>query len=573
MFTVRRSTAAVLFFSFFLLIAASPAFGSATNVYITQSGAPSGNCTSNVQTPSFFNNAANWGSGASQIGPGTTVLLCGTFTSSVKGGNVLTVQGSGASGNPVTILFDTGAQMNSTGWWGSYNADACSTCTGAITVNNANYITIDGGSNGIIQNLLNGTPGNSCAAGTCTQSSGGQGSLGIHLAGDNLVVRNLTIQNIYSNAGTGAGASDTGGVATADIRVDGAATNLQINNNVLNNARAGIWGGFNGSTGPSSCPSAGICIHDNQVSDHAWQMTLNSAGANNVVNVYNNNIGDNSGLPGWLNWQYPTNLYHQDGIFIWGSSNNQVVTAYVYNNYIHGDLGQGSPSGLIYCANNGVNGSGTGCALTAFNNVVVGTGSAAVNDQIIAVKVDVTGVNMGPVKLFNNTFVGGAYSLELYNESGGASFALIAKNNIFYPGNSGTTRWFIHQENGGSPISSITASNNLYFNGSSTAWNLNGSQYGSLSAWQTACKCDASPTAIGNPNLSANYTLQPGSPATGLGANLTQMNINPLDTSYNKIGRAPTGTCTPGVAGCWDAGANQFGEALAPPTNLAAVVH
>ena len=184
------------------LISASAAFGSATNVYITQSGSASGNCTSNVQTPAFFNNANNWGSGATQIGPGTTVLICGTFTSSAKGGNVLTVQGSGSASGQITILFDTGAQMNSTGWWGSYNADACSTCTGAITVNGVNYVTIDGGSNGIIQNLLNGTPGKACASGTCTQQSGDNGSLGIHLAGDHLIVRNLIIQNIYSNAGS-----------------------------------------------------------------------------------------------------------------------------------------------------------------------------------------------------------------------------------------------------------------------------------------------------------------------------------------------------------------------------------
>ncbi|MGA9864125.1 MAG: hypothetical protein WBQ19_18590, partial [Terriglobales bacterium] len=567
---VKRSLVAIIFIC---LVATSSAFGSATNIYITQTGSPSGNCTANVQTPAFFNNASNWGSGATQIGPGTTVLLCGTFTSSVQGGNVLTVQGSGSAAGPITILFDTNAQMNSAGWWGSYNADACSTCTGAITVNGFNYITIDGGTNGVIQNRLSGTPGNACSAGTCTQQPGNSGSLGIHLAGDHLIVRNLTIQGIYMNAGSSTSASDTAGNATADIRVDGAATNLQIYNNTLNSARAGIWGGFNGSTGPDNCPSAGVCIYSNAISDHAWQMTVNSAGSNNVVNVYGNNIGDGGSLPGWLNWQYPTGQYHQDGIFIWGSSNNQVVTAYVYNNYIHGDLGQGSPSGMIYCANNGVSGSGTGCALTAFNNVIVGTGSAATNDQIIAVKADVYGVNMGPVNLYNNTLIGGAYSLEIYNVSGGPSFALTAKNSIFYPGDSATPRWFFHQEDSGSPISSITSSNNLYNNGNSTAWNYNGGQYGTLSAWQAACGCDASPSAVSNPNLSATYTLQSGSPAIGLGANLTPMSVNSLDVSYNEITRAASGSCKPGVPGCWDAGANQFGgNSVSPPTGLMATV-
>jgi hypothetical protein len=331
---VKRSLVAIFFIC---LIAAPLAFGSASNIYITQSGAASGNCTGNVQTPAFFNNASNWGSGSSQIGPGTTVLICGAFT---------------------------------------------------------------------------------------------------------------------------------------------------------------------------------------------------------------------------------------------GSSNNQVVTAYVYDNYIHGDLGQGSPSGMIYCANNGVSGSGTGCALTAFNNVIVGTGSASANDQIIAVKLDASGANMGPINLYNNTFVGGAYTLELYNVSGGPSFAFTSKNNIFSPGDSSTTRWFIHQEDSGSPISGIAASNNLYYNGSSSAWNYNGGQYGALSAWQTACKCDASPSAVSNPNLSATYVPQTGSPVIGLGANLTSMDIASLNVAYNGTPRPSSGSCTPGVAGCWDAGANQFGggSVVDPPTGLTAVV-
>ena len=71
-------------------------FASATNVYITQNGSPSGNCTSGVQPPAFFNNPANWGTGASQIGPGTTVLVCGSFTGAA-GATELTFQGSGAS--------------------------------------------------------------------------------------------------------------------------------------------------------------------------------------------------------------------------------------------------------------------------------------------------------------------------------------------------------------------------------------------------------------------------------------------------------------------------------------------
>src|SRR5580698_8696178 len=83
------------------------AFSSATNVYITPDGSGQGVCTTSPQTPAWFNSSSNWGSGASQIGPGTTVHLCGTFTGSA-GQQFLTAKGSGSTGNPVTIQFDAG---------------------------------------------------------------------------------------------------------------------------------------------------------------------------------------------------------------------------------------------------------------------------------------------------------------------------------------------------------------------------------------------------------------------------------------------------------------------------------
>ncbi len=52
------------------------AHASAANVYLSQSGGTfSGGSACNGQSTqayTFFNNSGNWGSGASQIGPGTT---------------------------------------------------------------------------------------------------------------------------------------------------------------------------------------------------------------------------------------------------------------------------------------------------------------------------------------------------------------------------------------------------------------------------------------------------------------------------------------------------------------------
>jgi hypothetical protein len=94
----------------FVLAFSALGFSSATNVYITPNGSSQGACTTSPQTAAWFNSSSNWGSGASQIGPGTTVTICGTFTGT-NGNSEFTFQGSGASGNPINLLFDTNTTL------------------------------------------------------------------------------------------------------------------------------------------------------------------------------------------------------------------------------------------------------------------------------------------------------------------------------------------------------------------------------------------------------------------------------------------------------------------------------
>ena len=156
------------------------AFGSAANIYITQSGSPSGNCSSGVQTPAFFNNAANWGGGAGQIGPGTIVHLCGTFTAAAGSNGYLTFQASGTSAAPVELLFESGATLTAPYW------------TNAIVSNNLSNLLIDGGTNGTIIATANGTGLANQQAGTAVNISGGSG----------IEIRNLTISNMYIHTGS-----------------------------------------------------------------------------------------------------------------------------------------------------------------------------------------------------------------------------------------------------------------------------------------------------------------------------------------------------------------------------------
>ena len=76
-----------------LFVSVVGSFAAAQNVYIAQvaTGGADGSSCANAYAIGFFNSSGNWGTGPAQIGPGTTVHLCGTITT------MLTFQGSGNS--------------------------------------------------------------------------------------------------------------------------------------------------------------------------------------------------------------------------------------------------------------------------------------------------------------------------------------------------------------------------------------------------------------------------------------------------------------------------------------------
>jgi hypothetical protein len=151
----------------------------ASNVYITQSGSGSGVCTTGVQPVSFFNNSANWGSGSGQIGPGTTVHLCGTFNAPAGADGYLQFQGSGTSGNPITLLWEKGAIVQAP--YFSFNH-------AGLDINWKSWIVVDGGTNGILQNTAEGT-------GLSYQ----QDTALITGVGNNVTVKNLSLLNVYAH--------------------------------------------------------------------------------------------------------------------------------------------------------------------------------------------------------------------------------------------------------------------------------------------------------------------------------------------------------------------------------------
>jgi len=556
----------------------------------TSIGAANGSDCANAYA---YNDATNgwtvsgkWGSGPAQIGPGTTLTVCqGTYTFA-NGSSGLAILNSGTSGNYLTIQGDpNGTVTFQAGYIGSGNpfSETCqpaSSCNGGIQIYQQNYIILDGGKNFVIQNTANGTGLNYDA-----------GSAGIFITGaDHVIVRRFNILNIYKNLGNNPSATDGNGNSSGDIFVMGPSTNVAIYDNTLNSARIGISSTTNTSSGPNVCPTPngsigvtpnppgpptgnwGTCIYNNTLSDHAWM--IQSSG--NVENIYANEWGDNTvsnggSLSGWLNWQYPASIYHQNGWFGFGGPTGS-VTGYLYNNYSHGDLGQGSPTGHISCNSTG----SSGCSLIAFNNIVVQTASPqnpgdANQDQIFSVYIP-TSAAIGPISLYNNTMIGGSFALQIYTQStsqtNAATFNL--ENNIWSPGASGAPAWFTNESNGGAVMTVGTISNNLYYNGrtSGGAWQLNNNVYSRLSEWQSACGCDPSPSLVSNPLMGSNYFPALGSPAIGLGANLNSLGLAPLDIDAKGNPRPSSGAWMPGA---YQSSANA--AAPGPPTGLSAFVN
>src|SRR6202030_762648 len=161
---------------FAFLVAALPVGAKDLYVAANQVSTGSGTGCSTAKSVAWFNSTASWGTGSTQIGPGTTVHLCGTFTGAA-GQQLLSVRGNGTSSARITIKFQPGAILTAPYW----------SASGAIRMDYRSYITIDGGGSGLIRNTANGT------------------GLAYHMASRAIyapnctgcTVQNITIANLY----------------------------------------------------------------------------------------------------------------------------------------------------------------------------------------------------------------------------------------------------------------------------------------------------------------------------------------------------------------------------------------
>ena len=516
---------------------------SASDIYIAQhaAGSASGADCADAYAATFFNTAANWGSGAGQIGPGTTVHLCGTFTGTA-GGGMLTAQGSGASGNPITLYFEAGANFTSPYW---------SPSTGAIDIGGRSYIVINGGTpcgfkpgngdsdegtcNGVIQNTANGD-----------HLANQQTSLGIYAQGCNYCeVKNLGIYNIYVHVQNGAFNSQDG---THCIQLNG--TDWLLHDNDFHDSGFCVFDNYQ-NDGTVSIYNNDLYHneHDVVVAGNAYTLTTGL--------IYGNHMHD------WANWDCPNDACHHDGIHAYNGSGGGVTNMYIYDNIFDGGLG------------------------ATFNAEIFLEGAMEGTPW----------TENGTMYIFNNVMtISGAHSAaQLWLGTGN----LLANNTVTCSGNTGDITWQITTGNG-STFKNNAEDNCGYFEEWSTGytvtapssdvtknvygrcngyncWSWNETNTGganidvpAFATWQSECACDLS-SIYSMTGLKLNSSGQPQaeSPVIGEGANLASLCSGNLIALCSDI----TGAARPSV-GAWDEARKRFPRRIsAPPIALTFVAH
>ena len=508
-----------------------PAVCCANDIYLanTAVGGNTGADCSDALVYTYFNSAGNWSATPTgvQIGPGSTIHLCGTISVAV-GSSALIFQGSGTNGNSVTVLFESGAQLTSPAW-----------SSNAINLNSNSYIMVDGGTNGSIVGTANGTG----LANDLAAKAIGSGGSTVH----DITIRNLSISNIYIFVN---GGSTTPGGNSGCIGLTGAGNNLLIYNNTI--TQCGHVDIGLGST--AGVTTSNWQVYGNDLSQGVWLIDVSPGSGGSIQNVliHNNKLHDNDQL-------YDTaDVFHADMVFVRApTSGTSFQSVYVYNNYFYGNQ-SGHSTGYVFFSYYGTGNS------YVFNNLFR-PNHAAVSDGWIACEWN----GLGNVYVYNNTLDGSiafqsnsAYErATLVGTAGGtgtpsnvtwennlqsyvwgsdisASSTLTSDYNVWYsisalnPGF--PQQAFIYSPNGGYTC---------YPNGCST-----------FKGWVSDLGFDTHGTAA-NPNLLSTGHIAAGSSAIGLGTNLTSVcngdaNLAPLCSDAAGVARPSMGA--------WDSGAYQY---------------
>lgn len=509
-------------------------FASAANVYITPDGSSQGACTTNPQPPAWFNSSSNWGSNSSQIGPGTTVHLCGAITTN------LSVHGSGTNGHVIEVLAESGASVQIPNGNGG--------CP--ITVNNNNYLLFDGGgaggTNGILAVLNNGSglATQSLVSAFCNSSSSG-----------NVEIRNWYLGPFYQHT------DPNDNTASADTSTNAFAANalsgdLSIHDNLIIDAGTPVQLLASISNNPT------IEIYNNNMSRYNWAIGFAPAsGGAFTLKIHDNHFG------GTGNWGTNDDKYHHNGIHFFAGDAINATFIGVYNNLFDGDWGTCCVTAFIYEEFSNL------ANTYFFNNVFNQQGNDPTNPFPHLV------LSTQPGGIYNNTFQcgGGTSAGTQAIRTGAASSSMNIENNVFYSCNQFLTY--------NSTAVTGTVDYNVYMvqgSGGNSAWGLSGGGHNPpISGWQSACSCDSHSNYFSSDTLNPDGTPTSSFPGLSTGSNpgtnLTSIATGNLAALASDTSAGDTHTPSPRPgSGNWSVGAfesDSSGGQPSPPTGLSAIVN
>lgn len=505
----------------------------AETIYVSQNGSGTGTGadTSNRMSVSGFNTSGNWDTDVAndgKIGPGDTVSLSGTIT------NALVFQGSGSSGNFITLQFESGAKMSAPYW----------TIDGAIQGPlGKSWIIIDGGNTGRVGTRYTVDHSTFQTNIECTANGEAltyqQPTRGIVFAGgcSNVIVRNFRTQNLYVKVPYSSDVNEHGGAMSL-----AGSGNLMISNCVI---RMGIDGAI---VKAEETNVLGLVVADcdiRQVSNGIKPGCASGSDSFTEAQIVRNRL-DEFGM--WSDAANGASHHHNDGIqFVLGSPGANSLRSVVAYNWLGPDFGtNGHTTSAIFLEDDSEE-----CYV--YNNLVTLAANHWTSNPLIQAGQNTSyTAGDGPGLVANNTIIGG-------NTGGSGIMARhhSVSNNIVYRVGNFFTR---HSDiNSGhfdyNIVWGITSDSN------GQCYDSNVGTYGSFSSWKAAA-AGMDPNSINqDPLVNSDGTLQTGSPAIGFAIPMTAI----FTDDFNGVTRTN-----------WDAGAFQYtgssggggGEEPGPSTSV-----
>jgi len=549
------------------------------DVYISQGGGGNGSSCSSPLAASYFNTSSNWTSGTpsgTKIGSGTTVHVCGTITGGTNA-TILSFQGNGVSGNPITLHFESGAGLSAPycSWTGN--------SAGCLVMSSLNhphsYLVVDGG-----------TP---CG---WTLASGSEGTC------------NGTIVNTASGTGMDTGTSTNGIEATA-------CTNCEIKNMGIYNMYVQSGGDTSANPQDENCitfSGQNLLIHDNLMHDVGWCLWYVEANGDNNIQVYNNEVYNtphpvnfSAGSSGtatnayfygnhfhdYENWNTSSCTYHVEGIHTDGSGAT-FNGLYFYNNMLGPGSGTCLFSDVYLSPNTGTAGSPAMVNQSSvFNNIIVvdgpggeygitvggGNGNAVYNNTIVNLNTSTGSTEASGAALnWSNITQNSSYTFSFKNNASQGFFMMLTNDSTGSEGSGITGDYNVYSD---CPSYGSAEGNCLQAfvpGGADSKWSTYmGNKYDQEQHSTNTGLLQGTYCCSGSLGLASNYSPASGSLVIAKATNLNSICSGQPNPGLGALCYDILGNQRP-TSGAWDAGAfvsGSSGSAPAPPQALTAVAH